>query len=150
VYYQGTVCTEVEKARLYGLDPQYKSISSVDFAVVVDVHSPEHEALARKNAKSHYFFTKLKKVDDARLDATTYVNMASCFARRKQAFLRKDEVSLEDDPDSAPENLAFRSGRKIEAGYILRSKKEPAEESLASEFSRISLTRIHRALNGTS
>ena len=47
--------------------------------------------------------------------------------------MRKDEVSLEDDPDSAPENLAFRSGRKIEAGYILRSKKEPAEESLASE-----------------
>ena len=86
MYYQGTVCTEVEKARLYGLDSQYKSISSVDFAVVVgiaNVHSPEHEALARKNAKSHYFFTKLKKVDDARLDATTYVNMASCFARRK-------------------------------------------------------------------
>ena len=107
MYYQGTVCTEVEKAQLHGLDPQYKSVSSVGFAVVAGIangHSPKHEALAYKNAKSPYFVTKLKKINDAGLDATTYVNIAYASSHEGStpkligALLPKDEVSLEDDP----------------------------------------------------
>ncbi|MBR7964554.1 hypothetical protein KDW41_29595 [Burkholderia vietnamiensis] len=140
-YYQGTGSKEAEDRRSNGMDPRNKSGSSVDTALkkgFVKFKSPESEARFRQTAASHFYFTKLKSPPEGTriMSARHYALLAAhddSHPKVLRAFLPAGSTGLQRDPDSMPENLAFRTADKVDQGYVLPSKKAPISISRASE-----------------
>jgi hypothetical protein len=138
VYFQGTTSNEVERARLHGLDPREKTRTSVDGAIlegVLHFASPDEYEHFRETAMSHFYFTRIKD-SPGHMDAKAYAKLAAYEGsdpKILRAFLPSGTVKLEPDPDSKKEAAAFRTKGKIDREFILRSKKDPAAVSLASE-----------------
>lgn len=161
IYYHGTTSSWAEVSRVSGMDPSAKiACDTVDYGLesgalkIQDELNPgftrsfnaqEIDAY-RNQAMSNFYVTQVKANESGSGSAKKYAEIAS---RKNQTpkiirlFLGEESFdSFVADPDSRPEDRAWRTAKKIQPGSVLPSKKSSlvgitlASEEFKEEFNR--------------
>jgi len=163
VFYQGAEKEAAEQRRREGMDPAEKKESSVDAVLrfgVLKEEDREKYGREREQAYKHMYHIRHKddvkvRLPDREVSLPGAKRYATLNAMTKQGGAPKlnrsiitvrvaQEIGLERDP-GALQSDAFRHAGRLEAGYVLKSKKSLAEPSAASEELRAAINQFLQA-----